>query len=107
MRLLNSMYGITNSGKFFAYELTEWLLEAGFIQSQCHMSIYHKYAPDGSNIVVLSYVDDCLYWYNYEALGKLFVDTFWNIFHAIFLGYAHWFMSIKISQMKDHSISVD
>ena len=24
-----------------------------------------------------------------------------------FLGYAHWFMSIRISQMKYHSISVD
>ena len=24
-----------------------------------------------------------------------------------FLGYAHWFMSIIISQIKDHSISVD
>ena len=24
-----------------------------------------------------------------------------------FLGYAHWFVSIRISQMKDHSISVD
>ena len=24
-----------------------------------------------------------------------------------FLGYAHWFMSINISQLKDHSISVD
>ena len=24
-----------------------------------------------------------------------------------FLGYAHWFMSIIISQLKDHSISVD
>ena len=23
-----------------------------------------------------------------------------------FLGYAHWFMSIKISQFKDHSISM-
>ena len=31
--LLNSMYGMTNSGKLFAYELTEWLLEAGYIQS--------------------------------------------------------------------------
>ena len=33
LRFLNSMYGMTNSGKFFADELTEWLLEAGFIQS--------------------------------------------------------------------------
>ena len=48
LRLLNSMYGMTNSGKLFADELTEWLLEAGFIQYQCQMSIYYKYAPDGS-----------------------------------------------------------
>ena len=40
LRLLKSMYGMTKSGKLFADEFTEWLLEAGFIQSQCHMSIY-------------------------------------------------------------------
>ena len=28
LRLLRSMYGMTNSGKLFADELTEWLLEA-------------------------------------------------------------------------------
>ena len=46
--LLNSVYGMTNSRKLFADKLTEWLLEAGFIQYQCQMSIYYKYAPDGS-----------------------------------------------------------
>ena len=30
--LLKSMYGMTNSGKLFADELKEWLLEEGFIQ---------------------------------------------------------------------------
>ena len=45
LRLLKYMYGMTNSGKLFADELTEWLIEAGFIQSQCQMSIYYKYAP--------------------------------------------------------------
>ena len=35
LRLLKFMYGMTNSGKLFDDELTEWLLEAGFIQSQC------------------------------------------------------------------------
>ena len=35
------------------------------------------------------------------------MDTLEKIFHVNFLGYAHWFMSIIISQMKDHSISVD
>ena len=69
------MYGMTNSGKLFADELTEWLLEAVFIQSKCRMSIYYNYALDGSKIVVLSYVDDFFYWYTNEDLGKWFVDT--------------------------------
>ena len=45
--LLKSIYGMTNSGKLFAEELTEWLLEAGFIQYQCQMSIYHNYVTYG------------------------------------------------------------
>ena len=32
LRLLKFMYSMTKSGKLFADELTEWLLEAGFIQ---------------------------------------------------------------------------
>ena len=71
------------------------------------MSIYHKYSPDGSKIVVLSYVDDCFYWYTNEALRKWFVDTLGNIFCVKFFGCAHWFMSTIIYQMKDHSISVE
>ena len=107
MRLLKSMNGITNSGKLLANELTEWLLEAGFIQSQYHMSIYYKYAPDGSKIVVLSYFDDCVYLYTNEYLRKWFVDTLGKRFNVDSLGYAHWFMSIIVSQLKDHYISVD
>ena len=48
------MYVMTNSEKLFADELIEWLLEAGFIQYQCHMSIYYKYAPYGTKL--LSYL---------------------------------------------------
>ena len=94
-------------GSFFADELTEWLLEAGFIQSQCQMYIYYKYATDGSKHFVLSYVDDCIYWYSNEDLEKWFVDTLGKKFHVNFLGYAHWLMSISIYQLKYHSISVD
>ena len=83
---------MTNSGKLCADELTEWLLESGFIESQCQMSIYYKYAPYGTNVFMLSYVDDCVYWYTYETLGIWFVDNLEKIFHMIFLGYAHWFM---------------
>ena len=35
------------------------------------------------------------------------MDTPVNIFHVNFLGYAHWFMSISISQLKDYLMSVD
>ena len=55
---------------------------------------------------VLSYVDYCVYWYTYEAIGKWFVDTLGEIFYVNFLGYAHWFMSIRISYLRNHSISV-
>ena len=58
-------------------------------------------------MAVLCYVDDCVYWYTTEALGKFFLDTLGKRFHVDLFGYAHWFMSIRISQMKDHSISVD
>ena len=95
-----------NSENLFSDELTEWLLESGFIQSQYQMAIYYKYAPDGIKIVVFSYVDDCFYLYTYEALGNWFVDDIGRRFHVNFLGYAHRFMSTIISKMRDHSISV-
>ena len=75
LRLLKSMYVMINYRKFFYDELIECLLEAGFIQSQCQMSIYYKYAPYGSKNSVLSYVDDCVYWYKNEGIVKCFVDN--------------------------------
>ena len=57
--------------------------------------------------IVSSYVDDCVYWDTSEKLGKWFLDKLGNILHVKFLGYAHWFMSISISQLKEYSISVD
>ena len=71
------------------------------------MSIYYKYAPDGSKIVVLYYVHECVHWYTSEAIGNWFGVILGNIVHVNFFGYVHWFMSIRTSQMKDHSISVD
>ena len=70
LRLLKSIYGMTNSRKLSAGELIEWLPEAGFIRSKWQMSIHYKYTPYGTNIIVLYYVDDCVYWYTSESLGK-------------------------------------
>ena len=71
------------------------------------MSIYYKYAPDGSKIIVLSYVDDCVYWYTSEALGKWFMDTLGKIFHVEIFVYAHWFMSIRVYHLKGYSVSMN
>ena len=75
LRLLKSLYSMNISGKLYANDLIELLLEAGFIQSQFQMSIYYKYTPYGSKNIFFSYVDDCVYWYINEDIGKWFVDT--------------------------------
>ena len=88
---------MNNSGKLFADEFKNWLIyEAVFNHSKCKMSVYYKYALGGSRLFVWSNVDECVYWYTSEELGKWFVDTFGKIFHANLLGYAHWFISIRI-----------
>ena len=86
------MYGMTNFGKFVFDDLIEWLFEEGFIQSQYQISIYCKYAPDGTNVFVLYYVYDCFYWYTSQAVGKWFMDAIGKRFHLNLLAYAHWFM---------------
>ena len=42
-----------------------------------------------------------------EDIGKWFVETLIKRFHVKFLGFTHLFMSIRISQLKDHSIFMD
>ena len=56
---------------------------------------------------MLSYFYEFLYWYKYEEPRNWFVDIIGKIFHVNFLGYKNWFTSIRISQLKDHYISVD
>ena len=98
---------MNGSRKSFADEITNWLIdEADFNHSKCQIPLYYKYELDCSKLVVFSYVDVFVYWYTYEELGEWFVDTPVNIFHVNFLGYAHWFISINISQLKGHYIPV-
>ena len=64
---------MNNDGKLFSDELTYLLIyESGFKKSQCQMSIYYKCAPYGAIFVVLSYDDDCVYWYKSKATEKWF-----------------------------------
>ena len=58
-------------------------MSPGDFQYQCQMYIYYNYETDGKKIVVLSYADECVYWYTYEAIGKWFVDALGKRFHVI------------------------
>ena len=74
---------MTDSGKLFADELTNWLIkEEGLYQSLCQISIYYKCAPDGFKLVVLHYIDDFIYWYKYKELRNWFMNTLGNRFHV-------------------------
>ena len=62
-----AIYGMTNSGKIFADELTNRLIDkVGFRQPNYQISIYYKYEKYGSKLVVLYYVNDCVYCYTSE-----------------------------------------
>ena len=80
------MYRMANYGKVFSDELNNWLIdEAGLKQSKLQMSVYYKYSPDGSKLVVLSHVDDCVYSYISDELGKWFVGTIGKRLYVKFL----------------------
>ena len=63
------MCRMTNSGNLFSDKLTDWLIEAGFIQYKCQTSIYYKYAHDGK-ILFLSYFYGFVYCYTPGDLGN-------------------------------------
>ena len=95
---------MTISGNLFSDELAEWFLEAGFKKSQCQMSIYYKYAPDGRNILFYLMFMIVYIGIHLKPSETWFVDTLGKRFNVNFLGYAYWLMSMIISHMKDHSI---
>ena len=99
---------MTNDGNLFVDKITNWIIyEAGFKHSKCQIYTYYKYTKYRSRLVVLSYFNDFIYWYKSEELGQLFVDTLGKRFHVNFLGYAHCFISVSISQFKEYCISAD
>ena len=71
------------------------------------MSIYLRYASDGTIVFFLSFFWWlCLLVYEWRTWEIIF-NNLGKRSHVNFLGYAHWFMSIRISHMNDNSISMD
>ena len=79
--LKKAIYGMIHYIIFFSEEINNWLIDVeGFKQWQCKISIYYKYAPYGSKLVVLTYVDDCVFRYTSKEVGKWSVNKIFTYF---------------------------
>ncbi len=74
LRLVKSMYGITNSGKQWYLDLKEWLNEDGFTQSSANPYFFCELFPDESYIKLILYVDGKLFFGNNKATLQEFKD---------------------------------
>ncbi|MGH7954596.1 MAG: reverse transcriptase domain-containing protein, partial [Gloeomargaritales cyanobacterium] len=106
LRLNKSMYGMIHSGRFWWQELLEWLLSTGFVSSSVHPCLLWKKIGD-EVMMVLDYVDDMIYFSTHPKLEIQFKKDLSSRFKAEFMGQAHWFLSIRITQSADYSISID
>ena len=107
LRLLKSMYGMTQSGKNWYLELHEYLLSAGFVQSSVIRCFYSKVFPDGSIVKVLDYVDDMLYYGTSVETLKLFEAELKTRFDLDLMGQAQWYLATRITQHANFDITVD
>ena len=99
---------MTSSGKLFSDKLNNCMIYVtGLKWPQRQISIYYKNATDGSDLVVLSYVSECEFCYTYEEVVAWFVDTLGKWLFVNLLGCSHWFMSSRVSQLKEYFTSKD
>ncbi|MGH3054708.1 MAG: reverse transcriptase domain-containing protein, partial [Gaiellaceae bacterium] len=106
LRLNKSMYGMIHSGRFWWEELSEWLFSNGFTSSSVHPCLLWK--TTGTHVVMLlNYVDDMLYFGTSTTIEGTFVKELTTRFKAEIMGQAHWFLSLRITQGADYSITID
>ncbi|MGH7954479.1 MAG: hypothetical protein ACREOZ_00810, partial [Gloeomargaritales cyanobacterium] len=86
--------------------LLDWLLSIDFVTSSVHPCFLWKKA--GKHVLmILDYVDDMLCFSTCPALEKHFKAELSARFTAEFMGQAHWFLSLRITQATDFSITID
>jgi Reverse transcriptase (RNA-dependent DNA polymerase). len=107
LRLLKSMYGMTFSGKYWYLDLQEWLLSDGFTQSEVVKCLFFKTFEDGSQIFLLDYVDDMLYYGTDESKLREFEDALSARFDLEKMGQAHWYLSTRITQHSNFDVTID
>ena len=72
MLLLNAIYGMTLAGKYWYQDCSEWLISVGFIECPTCLVLFIIKEKDGSELWIVSYVDDFLYFGTTEHTRKKF-----------------------------------
>jgi hypothetical protein len=85
----------------------EGLLELGFQQSSTICCLFYKIYPDGSQLFLLNYVDDMLYFGTSAALIAQFEADLSSRFDLEKLGQAHWYLATRITQHANFNITID
>eukprot|EP00590_Aulacoseira_subarctica_P007531 CAMPEP_0172413906 /NCGR_PEP_ID=MMETSP1064-20121228/456_1 /TAXON_ID=202472 /ORGANISM="Aulacoseira subarctica , Strain CCAP 1002/5" /LENGTH=176 /DNA_ID=CAMNT_0013150305 /DNA_START=198 /DNA_END=724 /DNA_ORIENTATION=- len=98
---------MTQSGKNWYLELHEYLISAGFQQSQVIKCYYWKTFPDGSVVKLLDYVDDMLYFGTSTDSLKQFEAELKSRFDLDLMGQAQWYLATRITQHANFDITVD
>ena len=107
LRLNKGIYGLTFSGKFWNEEFTEWLFSEGFLQSTADTTYFVKHYPDGTNLRLIFYVDNLLYFGSNNEVQRCFETSVSSRFRIDLNGDAHWFLQMRIHQFEDYSYSID
>ena len=108
--LAKSMYGTTYSGKMWYEELNDWLIHpdgGGFRCSSVEPCLYIKTYPDGSILKFLNYVDDGLFFCTDEDKENEFIMKLKARFQLNYLGQAHWFLGMRITQEGNFDVTLD
>ena len=98
---------MTYSGKYWFEELRDWLKEEGFTQSSTCPALFYKSNSESNVIKLLDYVDDMLYFSTSDRLIDEFKSRLAKRFDVEFLGRVHWYLSCRIRQDIDYSITID
>jgi hypothetical protein len=100
-------YGTTLCGKYWYLNLLKHLLELGAKASESVRCLFMRVDIDGTQIYVLNYVDDMLYYgTNTDKLAE-FEERLKARFNLETMGQAHGYLGTCINQLSNFGIDLD
>jgi hypothetical protein len=104
---MKAMYDMTLTGKKWFEEFRDWLVSVGFIQSETCPVLFARHESYGSFLSIIFYIYGGLYFATSEGALDIFKKEIPLIFNVDFQGTDHWYLSARIHQEKQHTITMD